>query len=297
MKDSRFTGTGVAIVTPFSQQEIDFGSLEKIINHVIEGGVDFIVALGSTGETATLSESEERKILDFCIQKINRRVPLMAGNFGSNNTQAILQKIKHFDFTGVDAVLSASPAYIKPTQEGIFRHYATMADSLPVPLMLYNVPGRTRSNMDCDTTLKLASYSPNIIGIKEASADLVQITKILAQKPENFIVMSGDDETALATIALGADGVISVMANALPDLFSQMVKSASSFDMHKARHLNFVTFPLNHWLYVEGNPVGIKAALEIIGLCADEVRLPLVPMQLQNKQKLQSALEYALKAS
>jgi len=295
MQDKRFTGTGVAVVTPFLQNEIDFGSLEKIINHVIEGGVNFIVALGSTGETATLSESEERKILDFCIQKINRRVPLMAGNFGGNNTQAILQKIKNFNFTGIDAILSASPAYIKPTQEGIFRHYAAMADALPVPLMLYNVPGRTRSNMECDTTLKLAAYSTRIIGIKEASADMVQITKILANKPEHFIVMSGDDETALATIAIGADGVISVMANALPTQFSSMVRSASAFDLKMARELNFKTFPVHHWLYTEGNPVGIKAALEIIGLCSDEVRLPLVPMSTQNKIQLKITLENALK--
>lgn len=297
MKDHRFTGTGVAIVTPFLNQEIDFASLEKIINHVIDGGVDIIVALGSTGETATLSEIEERKILDFCIQKIDKRVPLMAGNFGGNNTQAILQKIKQFDFTGVDAVLSASPAYIKPTQDGIFRHYAAMADALPVPLMLYNVPGRTRSNMECDTTLKLASYSTNIIGIKEASADLVQITKILAQKPDHFIVMSGDDETALATIALGADGVISVMANALPSQFCQMVKSAAAFDLITARHINFNTFPVHHWLYAEGNPVGIKAALDILGFCSDEVRLPLVSMQPQTKEYLRKALDYTLKNS
>lgn len=290
MKNQRFTGTGVAIITPFKDQAIDFPALGRIINHVIDGGVQFIVALGSTGEAATLSEQEARSVLDYCIEKINKRVPLMAGNFGSNDTYTLTQKIKTYDFTGIDGILSASPAYVKPTQEGIFRHYMAIADSCPVPVMIYNVPGRTRSNIEWKTTLRLAEASPAFLGIKEASGDLIQVSRILHSRPEHFIVSCGDDELALPFLAAGGDGVISVMANAFPDLFSQMVYNSLTNNLIEARKLNALTYDLNTWLYAEGNPTGIKAAMECLGFCARETRLPLCPMTENTMQGLLSEL-------
>lgn len=296
MKDQRFIGTGVAIITPFKNNEVDFPALGNIIEYVINGGVNFIVALGSTGETATLNEEEARSILDFCIEKINHRVPLVAGNFGGNDTKELAKKIKNYDFTGVDAILSSSPAYIKPSQEGIFRHYAAINDVCPIPIILYNVPGRTRSNMEWETTVRLANHSTNIIGIKEASGDLIQTTRIIKNKPEHFLVTSGDDEVALPMTAVGGDGVISVMANALPKAFSQMINFALDHHYEAARILNFKTYDLHKWLYIEGNPVGIKSAMEVLGFCTNEVRLPLAPLSLGNYQSLSAEIE-KIKAS
>ncbi|MBK8669579.1 MAG: 4-hydroxy-tetrahydrodipicolinate synthase [Saprospiraceae bacterium] len=290
-KDQRFIGTGVAIVTPFKNSEVDFTSLGNIIEYVINGGVNYIVALGSTGETATLNEEEARAILDFCIQKINNRVPLVAGNFGGNDTKELVKKVAGYNFTGIDAILSSSPAYVKPSQEGIFRHYAAVADTSPVPVILYNVPGRTRSNMEWETTVRLAEYSPVFIGIKEASGDLIQTTRIIKNKPEHFIVTSGDDEVALPMTAAGGDGVISVMANALPKAFSQMINFALDQDYYAARELNFKTYDLHKWLYIEGNPVGIKSAMEVLGFCTNEVRLPLSPLSEANYIKLKTELQ------
>ncbi|MBL0101739.1 MAG: 4-hydroxy-tetrahydrodipicolinate synthase [Saprospiraceae bacterium] len=290
-KDQRFIGTGVAIVTPFKNSEVDFTSLGNIIEYVINGGVNYIVALGSTGETATLNEEEARAILDFCIQKINNRVPLVAGNFGGNDTKELVKKVAGYNFTGIDAILSSSPAYVKPSQEGIFRHYAAVADTSPVPVILYNVPGRTRSNMEWETTVRLAEYSSVFIGIKEASGDLIQTTRIIKNKPEHFIVTSGDDEVALPMTAAGGDGVISVMANALPKAFSQMINFALDQDYYAARELNFKTYDLHKWLYIEGNPVGIKSAMEVLGFCTNEVRLPLSPLSEANYIKLKTELQ------
>lgn len=291
MKDQRFIGTGVAIITPFRNNAIDYPALGNIIDYVINGGVNYIVALGSTGETATLNDAEAREILDFCIEKINNRVPLVAGNFGGNDTKELVKKIKEYQFDGVSAMLSSSPAYIKPSQEGIFRHYAAMADVSPIPIILYNVPGRTRSNMEWETTVRLAEHSRTFIGIKEASGDLIQTTRIIKNKPEHFIVTSGDDEVALPMTAAGGDGVISVMANALPKAFSQMINFALDQDYYAARELNFKTYDLHKWLYVEGNPVGIKSAMEILGYCTNEVRLPLAPLSAGNYTKLKEELE------
>jgi 4-hydroxy-tetrahydrodipicolinate synthase len=295
MKDQRFIGTGVAIVTPFKNNEIDLPSLGNIIEYVINGGVNYIVALGSTGETATLNEDEARKVLDFCIEKINNRVPLVAGNFGGNDTKELVKKIKDYRFEGISAILSSSPAYIKPSQEGIFRHYAAMADVCPIPIILYNVPGRTRSNMEWETTVRLAEYSRTFVGIKEASGDLIQTTRIIKNKPEHFIVTSGDDEVALAMTAVGGDGVISVMANALPKAFSQMINFALDQDYFAARELNFKTYDLHKWLYIEGNPVGIKSAMEVLGYCTNEVRLPLSPLSEPNYNKLKEELTRIIK--
>lgn len=290
MKDQRFIGTGVAIITPFRDNQIDFSALSSLIEYVINGGVNYIVALGSTGETATLNEDEARSVLDFCIERIHNRVPLVAGNFGWNDTKELVKKIRGYNFSGIDAILSSSPAYVKPSQEGIFRHYAAVSDACPVPVILYNVPGRTRSNMEWETTVRLAEYSKNIIGIKEASGDLIQTTRIIKNKPDHFIVTSGDDEVALPMTAVGGDGVISVMANALPKAFSQMINFALDQDYYAARELNFKTYDLHKWLYIEGNPVGIKSAMEILGFCTNEVRLPLAPLSEANYAKLKEEL-------
>ena len=290
MKDQRFIGTGVAIITPFKNNEVDYPSLANIIDHVINGGVNYIVALGSTGETATLNEAEARDILDFCIKHINNRVPLVAGNFGGNDTKELVKKIKDYNFDGVSAILSSSPAYIKPSQEGIYRHYMALAEVSPVPIIIYNVPGRTRSNIEWETTVRLAEASKNFVGIKEASGDLIQTTRIIKNKPDHFIVTSGDDEVALAMTAVGGDGVISVMANALPKAFSQMINFALDQDYYAARSLNFKTYDLHKWLYVEGNPVGIKSAMEVLGFCTNEVRLPLSPLSAPNYAKLKEEL-------
>lgn len=289
---SKFLGTGVALITPFDGEEIDFESLERVIEHVIAGGVDYVVGLGSTGETATLDDSESKMVLDFIIKKVNKRVPIVAGNFAGNNTRELVSKIKAYDFTGIDAILSSSPAYVKPSQEGIYKHYMAIAEASPIPIILYNVPGRTRSNMEWETTVRLAQDSPKIIGIKEASGDLIQATRILKNRPEGFFVISGDDEVALPMIACGGDGVISVIANALPNQFSSMVRAALAGDFAKAKQLNYNTYDLHKWLYIEGNPVGIKAAMNSLGIIKTrDVRLPLSPLSDTNYASLSGTLK------
>jgi 4-hydroxy-tetrahydrodipicolinate synthase len=296
MIQSKFVGTGVAIITPFKNNDIDFEAMSKIIDHIVDGKAEYIVALGSTGETATLDEKESRQVLDHVIKYVDGRVPIVAGNFGSNNTKDICRYIKEFDFTGIDAILSSSPAYVKPSQEGIFQHYTAMADASPVPIILYNVPGRTRSNMEWETTVRLAESNPKFIGIKEASGDLIQATRIIKNRPANFFVTSGDDEVALPMIACGGEGVISVMANAFPNSFSSMIRAALAEDYVQARKLNFQTYDLHKWLYIEGNPVGIKSAMEVLGLCSNEVRLPLAKMSEGNYAGLKQAVEDAIQA-
>lgn len=286
-----FVGTGVALITPFANGEIDYTSYERVIEHVIAGGVDYLVPLGSTGETATLNEFESREILDFVIKVNKGRKPIVAGNFGGNNTQELARKIKGYNFHGIDAILSSSPAYVKPSQEGIFHHYVELEKMSDVPIIIYNVPGRTKSNIEWDTTVRLAEYSKKFIGIKEASGDLIQATRIIKNKPDHFFVTSGDDEVALPMVAAGGQGVISVMANAFPKEFSAMIKAALDQDYHQARKLNFMTYDLHKWLYIEGNPVGVKSATQILGITAtNEVRLPLHPLSAPNYAKLKAVV-------
>lgn len=288
----RLRGTGVALVTPFKNNgDIDWEDLEKIIEHVISGGVEFLVSLGTTGESVTISEEEQRQILDFTI-KINRgRVPLVAGVFGSNNTRALVEKVRNFNFEGIDALLSSNPSYSKPGQEGIFQHYMALAEESPKPIIIYNVPSRTASNMTAETTLRLANASEKFIGIKEASDDIYQVIKILKGRPKNFLMLSGDDFITLPLIAVGGDGVISVIANATPRPFSDMVRAALRQDMPTAQKLNFKFLELYKLLFLEGNPVGVKAAMELQGLCSREVRLPLVPMTEQGVHLIMAELE------
>ncbi len=273
-----FRGTGVALVTPFNEGEIDFKALTVIIEHVIKGGVDYLVSLGTTGESVTLSEDEKRAVLDHTIEVTAGRKPIVAGNFGGNDTAALCRYIDAFDFTGIDAILSSSPAYNKPSQEGIFRHYHAIAEHSPVPVILYNVPGRTSSNISSATTVRIAHTCPNVVGIKEASGDLTQSSEIIRDKPEGFLVISGDDPTAPGLIYTGGDGVISVIANAFPREWSRMIRLALEQDNDRANTIHNQLLELHHHLYIEGNPAGVKSAMQILGLCNNDVRLPLTAM-------------------
>jgi len=269
-------GTGVAVVTPFHDSgNIDFGSFEKILEHVIAGGVNYIVALGTTGESATLSKDEKVAVLEFVIDIVNKRIPLVAG-IGGNNTQEVINTIKATSFDGIDAILSVCPYYNKPQQRGLYTHFKAIASVCPVPLVLYNVPGRTSVNLLPETVLKLAADFSNIIGIKEASGNLMQCMELLKEKPQNFLVISGDDALTLPMIALGADGVISVVANAFPREFSEMVNLCLKGKFNKARTLHYNLLQFINALFMDGNPSGIKYSLEQLGLCKNNVRLPLV---------------------
>ena len=288
----RFRGTGVALVTPFKNNgSIDWDDLEKIIEHVTAGGVEFLVSLGTTGESVTLSDEEHRQVLDFTIKANRGRLPVVAGVFGGNNTAAVVEKIKTFNFEGIDALLSSNPAYNKPGQEGIFQHYMELAEVSPRPIIIYNVPSRTASNMNAETTLRLANASDKFLGIKEASNDIYQVMKIIKGKPKNFLVLSGDDFITLPLIASGGDGVISVIANTMPRPFTDMVRAALRQDMPAAQQLNFKLLELYKLLFIEGNPVGVKAALELQGLCSRQVRLPLVPMTEQGVHLVMAEME------
>lgn len=287
----RFSGTGVALVTPFKNGEIDWNGLENVIEHVIAGGVEFLVSLGTTGESVTTSPEEHRAILDFTIKVNRQRLPVVAGVFGGNDTAEMVSKIKAFNFDGIDALLSSNPAYNKPGQEGIFQHYMALAEASPKPILIYNVPSRTASNMTAETTLRLAHASDKFLGIKEASDDIYQVMQIIRGKPEGFLVLSGDDFITLPLIASGGDGVISVIANTLPRPFTDMVRAALRHDMPAAQELNHQLLGLYRLLFVEGNPSGVKASLELQGLCTREVRLPLVPMTDQGVALLRAELE------
>lgn len=287
----RLSGTGVALVTPFKNGKLDWDGLERVIEHVIAGGVEFLVSLGTTGESVTCSDDEQRQILDFTI-KINRgRLPLVAGVFGGNNTAAVVEKINGFNFEGIDALLSSNPAYNKPGQEGIYQHYMALADASPRPIIIYNVPSRTSSNMTAETTLRLAHASEKFIAVKEASDDIYQVMKIIKGRPEGFLVLSGDDFITLPLIACGGDGVISVIANTVPRPFTDMVRAACRNDMPTAQNLNMQLLELYKLLFLEGNPVGVKAAMELQGICNREVRLPLVPMSETGIHLLMAELE------
>ncbi len=287
----QFEGTGVALITPFKDDlSIDYDAYGKIIEHVISENIDFLVPLGSTGETATLNDAEAREILDFVIDVNNGRKPILAGNFGGKNTRELTRKIETYNFKGIDGILSSSPEYVKPNQEGIYSHYMAMAEVSPVPIMIYNVPSRTRSDISWETTIRLANASKKFMGIKEASGDLIKATRILKNRPDHFIVTSGDDEVALPMIAAGGDGVISVIANAYPGYFAEMTRYIRKGLLEKARECNFEIYDLHKWLYIEGNPVGIKSAMKILGFCKNHVRLPLHKMSSSNYDALKACL-------
>ena len=273
-------GTGVALVTPFNEDKsVDYSSLSKLIDHVISNGtgVEYVVSLGTTGESATLNDDEKNKILDFTIEKVNGRVPIIAG-FGGNDTHHVIQAISKRNMKGIDAILSVSPYYNKPTQAGIYEHYKAIANSTDLPIILYNVPPRTASNISADTTLKLAYDFKNIAAIKEASGDLIQCMKIVRDKPSDFWVISGEDLLTLPMIAFGMDGVISVIANVYPKDYAEMVRLALKGNFTEATELQFKLMDIVELLFVEGNPGGAKCALEILGVCKNILRLPLAPV-------------------
>jgi 4-hydroxy-tetrahydrodipicolinate synthase len=275
-KENPFRGTGVALVTPFHKYgTIDFTSLEKVVEHTVKGGVDYLVVLGTTGEAATMSSDERNAVMDFVIETCNKRIPVVVG-VGGNNTQDIVNIIKDMSFEGIDGILSVCPYYNKPQQKGISYHYKTIAGVCPVPVILYNVPGRTGVNMASETTLQLASDHDNIVAIKEASGNFSQIMEILKNKPDDFSVISGDDALTLPMMALGAEGAISVIANAFPKPFSEMVNLCLTGNFDLARTSHFQLLPIMEKLFEDGSPGGIKAALQILELAHNNLRLPLV---------------------
>lgn len=274
---NRFHGTGVALVTPFNADgSVDYAGLKNLINYQIEGQVEYLVSLGTTGESATLNKEEKKRIWAYTAEVNNGRLLLIAGIAG-NDTAAVVNAIQDFDTTGYAGILSASPYYNKPSQEGIYQHYKAISEASPLPILLYNVPGRTASNMTAATTCRLATDFKNIIGIKEASGNFDQFNLIMRDKPADFLLISGDDPITLPMIALGASGLISVVGNALPAAVAGYVRHCLEGDFKNALpfHLRLIEF--TRLMFAEGNPAGIKAALKHFNVCGDQVRLPLVP--------------------
>lgn len=287
MKARPFSGTGVALITPFRKQQenVDFTKLEHLIESIIDSDVNYIVALGTTSEAATMTESERAAVLEFIVETVNGRLPIMLG-MGGNNTLNLTDTIAATNFEGISAILSVAPYYNKPNQRGLLQHYRSVAEASPVPVVIYNVPGRTGVNITAETTLTLAHECPNIVGIKEASGNIAQVMEILRQRPEGFSVISGDDSLTYPMLTMGADGVISVIANALPKEMSQMVKLALKGELKKALPLHFRLLPLMNAIFEEGNPTGIKALMEIDGQINNVLRLPLVKASKQLTNKL-----------
>ncbi|HVB02822.1 MAG TPA: 4-hydroxy-tetrahydrodipicolinate synthase [Chitinophagaceae bacterium] len=288
-----FRGTGVALITPFkSNLQVDYGAFKRLLEHLIAAGVEYLVPLGTTGETATISKEEKKEIFTFVMQTVAGRLPLVAG-IGGNNTEDILESFRTMEIAGYQAILSVSPYYNKPSQEGIYQHYKKLAAHSPLPIILYNVPSRTGSNITAETTLRLAADCSNIIGIKEASGDFEQCTAILRHKPKGFLVISGDDAITLPLCALGGDGVISVVANAFPEDFGIMTRLCLKGDFAGARPLHNKLADIIRSLFTEGSPSGIKAYLSEMGLVENVCRLPVVPVSEKFQARIRGyLLEY-----
>lgn len=268
-------GTGVAMVTPFRQSgSVDFSALTELTEHLIKGNVDYLVVMGTTGESATLTSDERSAVLSCVMEANNGRLPIVLG-VGGNNTAAICNQLTELDTDGISAILSVSPYYNKPTQKGIYEHYKAVAGATRLPIILYNVPGRTSSNIQAETTLRLAQDFSNIVAVKEASGDLDQIMSIIKDRPRKFLVISGDDTLSLPMISAGADGVISVVANAYPKQYSKLIRHSLEGDFKKARKIQFQLLDLIGMLFEEGNPAGVKHVLSQLEVCGPKVRLPL----------------------
>ena len=289
-KYSKFRGTGVALVTPFQKNgNIDFKALGKVIDHVIKGGVEYVVSLGTTGETPVLSKEEKKSLVKYTVEKTDKRVPVVVG-IGGNNTREVIETFRHYDLSGVDAILSVSPYYNKPNQRGIVEHYKAVGDASPLPMIVYNVPGRTSSNISAETTLQLAEEVKNIFAVKEASGNFDQIMKIIKHKPKDFLVISGDDLITLPIIASGGDGVISVIANAFPKEFSEMTRQALSGNYPQAQKLHYKVDEFTRLIFADGNPAGVKCLMEMMKICSSHVRLPLVNVNAQVEKALKEEL-------
>lgn len=283
----QFSGTGVAIITPFhSNGKINFDSLTNLVDFQINNGVNYLVIMGTTGEAATLNKDEKKAVIDHIIQVNNKRVPLVVG-IGGNNTSEVVENIKGFHaYNEIAGILSVAPYYNKPSQEGLYQHYKLIAEASPIPVILYNVPGRSAVNISASTTLRLANDFKNIVAIKEASGDMEQIMSIIKNKPTNFSVISGDDALTFPMICLGADGVISVVANAFPKEFSDMVNYALQKNIDQAKALHYKFFEIIQNLFTEGNPAGIKAILNINNQIDNNFRLPMTPVSTNHYAKL-----------
>jgi 4-hydroxy-tetrahydrodipicolinate synthase len=291
MAANKFTGTGVAVTTPFhNDHSVDHGSLATHIHFLIENGVDYLVVLGTTGESVTLNDEEKRAVVDTVLEANNGKVPVVVG-MGGNNTASVLEKIEHFNFTGIDAILSVGPYYNKPTQKGFYEHFKAIAGESPVPVILYNVPGRTGKNIEAGTIVSLARDFDNIVAVKEASASFSQAMHIIQDKPDNFLVISGEDAITLPLMSLGVAGVISVAANAFPLEWSHMVNYALKNDFQSAKEVHYRLLPIVEKLFAEGNPGGIKCALNIKGIIPNRLRLPLTPVSRQLEDELQALID------
>ena len=283
---SKFLGTGVALVTPFrSDSSVDVQALSAIVNHVIDGGVEYLVVLGTTAESVTLSKEEKQLVKQTIVGANRGRLPLVLG-VGGNNTAEVVHELQNGDLDAFDAILSVSPYYNKPTQEGIYRHFKAIAVASPLPVILYNVPGRTGSNVLPETVIRLANDFENIIGVKEAAGDIVQAMKLIKNKPKEFLIISGDDMLTLPMVLAGGSGVISVIGQGFPKEFSAMVRYGLRGDLDQANHLHFQLMDIIELIFEEGNPAGIKAVFEYLDLCSDVVRLPLVEATANLKQRI-----------
>lgn len=280
MAHNKFKGLGIALITPFTPTgEVDYTALRRLLDYQLAGGADFLCILATTGETPCLTEDEKMRIREIVIEKVQGRIPILMG-CGGNNTAAVVRALQQDDFKGIDGILSVCPYYNKPSQEGLYQHFRTIAEATSLPVVLYNVPGRVGVNMTAETTLRLARDCDNIVAIKEASGNFTQIDDIIKNKPAHFDVISGDDGITFPLITLGAVGVISVIGNALPKEFSRMVRLALEGEYDAARHIHHQFTELFKLLFVDGNPAGVKAMLNSMGLIENELRLPLVPARI-----------------
>ena len=294
MAQNIFKGLGIALVTPFTQEgEVDYTALSRLVDYQLANGADFLCILATTGETPTLTAEEKAKIKQMVIEKAGDKVPVLMG-CGGNNTAEVVRELKEADFAGIDGILSVCPYYNKPSQEGLYQHFKAIAAVSPLPVVLYNVPGRTGVNLKAETTVRLAKDCPNIVAIKEASGSLEQVDEIIKNKPDSFDVISGDDALTFPMIACGAAGVISVIGNALPKEFSRMIRLEMKGEIDAARKIHHRFTDLFNLLFVDGNPAGVKAMLHEMGMIENVLRLPLVPTRLTTMQRISDCLKFRL---
>lgn len=283
---NKFKGLGIALITPFTKDgQVDYTALRRLLDYQLSNGIDFLCVLGTTAETPTLAAEEKQNVINLVKDKVQGKLPILLG-MGGNNTAAVVEQVKTTDFKGIDGILSVCPYYNKPSQEGLYQHFKAIAEASPVPVVLYNVPGRVGVNMTAETTLRLANDCENIVAIKEASGNFTQIDDIIKNKPADFDVLSGDDGITFPLITLGAAGVISVIGNALPKEFSRMVRLALNGDYNNALTIHHKFTELFKLLFVDGNPAGVKAMLNSMGLIENELRLPLVPSRISTFEKI-----------